>query len=242
MSFVAVAVGVSAKMGGDYLGGSMAANSEKKRAINITNAMERSGQYIDSATRDANKTALDMNERARGDLAPFRGYGVQAGDTLASMLFGGRNVDDVLKESSLFKFQSEQGSRNINRELSARGLYGSGAGLETLARFNNQLVAEEGQRFTERLSDMTQLGQGAATSMAAGTNNTGQFMGGNIFNAGMNKANMYLDASMGAAGANARAGQIMGSTYGGMMNTAGDTALGFGKMEMFKSMLDFGMT
>ena len=50
------------------------------------------------------------------------------------------------EESPLYGFQKELGERAINRQLSARGLYGSGAGLETLERFYNQLGAEETER------------------------------------------------------------------------------------------------
>jgi hypothetical protein len=48
---------------------------------------------------------------------------------LFDMMPGMVDMEKMVKESSRFQFQSELGSRNLNRELKARGLYGSGAGL-----------------------------------------------------------------------------------------------------------------
>ena len=50
-----------------------------------------------------------------------------AGGTLPDLLSGRLDPDTVLKASSLFKFQQQEGSMAINLELEALGLYVSGA-------------------------------------------------------------------------------------------------------------------
>ena len=109
-------IGAGAGIGGSIFSGIMGASGAKKQAEAIRYAADK-----------ASATALEFNTRARGDLKPFREFGEEAGKTLSSLLSGKGNLDDILKESSLFKFQSEVGTRGINRELSARGLYGSRA-------------------------------------------------------------------------------------------------------------------
>ena len=81
--------------------------------------------------------------------------------------------DKPLEASPLYQFQVDIGTRNINRQLAARGLHNSGAGLETLATFVRGLGAEESQRQymrqqdeLNRLMQMFGAGQNAAQSGA----------------------------------------------------------------------------
>lgn len=169
MSFVAVAIAGSAAagLGGSILSGLFGASSASKQASAIRYSADRGADVVEK-----------MNEQARADLAPFRTMGVDAGKQLMQMLLGGgEGMSAVTQASPLFKFQSELGQRNLNRELSARGLYGSGAGLETLARFNNQLVGEEADRLFGRLFNVTSLGENAAAKTASGNIATGQTVG-----------------------------------------------------------------
>ncbi len=145
------------------------------------------------AAQIASDTALELDNRARRDVAPFRRMGLNAGNTLQSILSGEADLDMLTKPSSLFKWESELGSRNINRELSARGLHGSGAGLETLARFNTQLVAEEGQRYWDRLWNMTQLGANVTSQQATNTSATGRAAGGMLLEGGIAAGRAYAD-------------------------------------------------
>ena len=233
--------GGAMNMGGSLFGGLFGSGAEKKRAAAIREAGMQGSQDILRSATDANKIAEDKLGVARGDLSAFRGYGVQAGDTLMNMLMGGDQMS-TLMASPLFNFQSELGSRNINRELAARGLYGSGAGLETLARFNNQLVAEEGQRFTDRLFNLTQLGQGAATSMADMTNRTGTFMAGTRYQGGLDAANMRYNSTVGAAQAQSNATQMLGQMGQSMFNQAGQGLMQYGNYQLQKPMLDSMIT
>jgi hypothetical protein len=160
-------MGVAAAIGVGVAAGSAGAGIFS--SIFGANAASKQAKY----TADkAQETAYTLDARQRADLAPFRQYGITAGNTLMGMLTGERDVSSALQESPLFKFQSELGNRDINRQLAARGLQGSGAGLETLARFSNQLVAEEGNRFYDRLFNMTALGANAGARMATNTAST----------------------------------------------------------------------
>lgn len=214
MSFVAAGLmmgtGAAAGIGGNIFGGLMGSSAARRQAEAIRQAGERGASDILGAVDRSNATAREFNNTARGDLSPFREFGVEAGTTLTDLLLGGGDVANMLKASPLFNFQSEIGSRNINRELAARGLYGSGAGLETLARFNDQLVGEEGQRLTDRLFNLTQLGGNAANAMAGMTNQTGLNMSNNIFSGGLEAANMRFNAALGSAQQRANATNMIG--------------------------------
>jgi hypothetical protein len=239
MSFVAVALGGTAlNMGGSIFGGLFGSGAEKRRAATIREAGLQGSRDILKSVTDANLKADEYLNTARGDLSPFRDIGVQAGQTLANMLMGGGNLASLLKSSDLFNFQSEIGSRNINRELAARGLYGSGAGLETLARFNNQLVAEEGQRFTDRLLNLTQLGANTANSMAGFTSNTGNSIAGRIYTGGVEAANMRYNSAVGAAQAQSNATQMLGQMGQNIFGAASQGLGQFGNFALNKPMID----
>ena len=120
-------------------------------------------------------------------------------------------MKSFLQASDLFNFQSDIGTRNINRDLKAKGLYGSGAGLAQLAQFNDQLVGEEGQRTYDRLFGLTQLGSNAGAQQASNTTQTGNTL-----------ADMFAKTGMAQAGAIGDAGRSIasiGTGVAGAVNT-----------------------
>ncbi|MDH4235621.1 MAG: hypothetical protein OEW25_01990 [Nitrospira sp.] len=238
MSFVAVAGATVLSVGGSIFGGIMGASAEKRRANSIYNAGQKGADDIQVATGKANTVAKEYGDMARGELSPFRDMGVRAGTSLANILMGGEDASQLLKASPLFKFQSELGSRNINRELSARGMYGSGAGLETLARFNDQLVGEEGQRMADRLFSLTGLGANAATNMARGDLTTGDLISGNTLSGGMNAANMRYNSTVGAANAVATGDRMLGQMGQDIFNTVGQGLMSYGNYSMNLPMIE----
>jgi len=54
------------------------------------------------------------------------------------------------------------GTRALNRQLAACGEFGFGAGLKSLVLFDKSLVAGEGNRYFDRLFNLTSLGESAA--------------------------------------------------------------------------------
>jgi hypothetical protein len=217
MAWVATAIGGSAALGvgSSIFGGIMGNSSGKKQAEAMRYAADKASQ-----------TALEMNNRARADLSPFRDMGMRAGNTLSHLLMGGGNMKNQLQGSDLFNWQSEMGTRNMNRELAARGRYDSGAGLEALSMFNNQLVADEGQRMFDRLFGLTGMGANAAAGMASGTNATGATM-----------ANATLQGYTGAANAAAGGRQQMIQGVQGAMGAVAQGMGDYGQYQMMQPML-----
>lgn len=169
------------------VGGGIAAGGGILSSIFGAQAQMKASKYTADKMQE---TAYALDARQRADLSPFRQYGITAGNTLMSMLSGEADPSAVLKTSALYKFQSDLGQRDITRALAARGLNYSGAGMETLQRFTNQLVGEEGERFYNRLFNLTTLGENAAARM--GTNTValgGQLMSGQG-QLGMQQANI----------------------------------------------------
>ena len=240
MSWVAAAVGggTALQMGGSIFGGLFGSSAEKKRAAAIEAAGRQGVADIQAAVKGGVAEGNAKLDTARGDLSPFAGYGKQAGDSLMSLLLGGQTPAQLLKASDLFNFQSDLGSRNINRELSARGLYGSGAGLETLQRFNDQLVGEEGQRLVDRLFGVTQLGEGAAGTMADMTNRTGNSLADMIYGGGVKAASLRYDSAVGAAGARSNATQTLGQMGKDLFGQVGDGLMQYGSYKLYKPQID----
>lgn len=229
MSFVATAMigGSALSAGGSIFSGLMGSSAAKKQAEAIRLAGERGATDILGAVDKSNATAREFNDTARGDLSPFRQFGVDAGNSLTQLLFGGGDVANMLKASPLFNFQSKMGTQNINQQLAARGLYGSGAGLQALSQFNDQLVGEEGQRLTDRLFNLTQLGANAGNSMASLTNQTGLNMSNNIFSGGVDAANMRFNASLGSAQQRSNATNMIGQMGQSVLGQFGNLAANY---------------
>src|SRR5690606_33288180 len=129
-------------------------------------AAKKHAEAIRIAQEKAKGAVQKYTDLATGELRSFRERGDTAGGLLADLLSGKVDADSAIKASSLFKFQEQEGSTAINRELKARGLYGSGAGLESLRKFENQLVGEEGQRQYDRLFQLSEQGRMAGSQIA----------------------------------------------------------------------------
>ena len=219
MTFAAVALGVGAAagLGGSVISGMFSADASKGQANAIRYSADKGAA-----------TLLEMDKAAREDLAPYRKMGVDAGSELMKLLLGDKGtVVDLTKASPLFEFQSQLGMRNLNRELSSRGLFGSGAGLETLQRFNNQLVGEEADRMFSRLFNVTSLGENAAAKTASNSLQAGQAAG-----------NTYLQGGVAAAGADAAGTRAMGQGIAGGFDALSGGFNQYAQYQMYKPLLD----
>ena len=168
----------------------------------------KSASAIRYASDKASNTALELNTRSRADLQPFRDLGVKSSGMISDLFSGKSKIDDLYKGSSLYQYQSELGTRALDRQLSARGMSGSGAGLESLALFDKSLVAEEGNRYFDKLFNTTTLGANAAAQQASNTTATGNTVAGVQAQAGVgigqayqNQYNAYAGGVQGVAGA-----------------------------------------
>lgn len=163
-------------------------------------AAKKQSEAIRRAQAAASGEAKEYGLKADRQLEPWRTRGNEAGATLADILQGKINLDDMVGQSSLFKFQQETGTRDINRQLKARGLYGSGAGLETLARFESQLLGEEGERTMGRLFQLSESGRAAATNMATNNMSTGNLLADIAMKGGLGQAQAGYQGDMAIAG------------------------------------------
>jgi hypothetical protein len=182
MTWMAAAIGGSAAIGasGSIFSGIMGASGAEKSADAIRYAAEV-----------ASRTALELNTRSRKDLQPFRELGVQSGNMIGDIYSGKANLDQLFKSSSLYQFESDYGTRALNRQLTARGQFGSGAGMESLALFDKSLVAEQGNSYFDKLMATTNLGENAAAQTASNATATGNTVAGIQANAGIAQGQAY---------------------------------------------------
>jgi len=99
-------------------------------------------QYVQAQLDQANKNLTNLQNQgaSSADIATAQSHVEQ----LQSSLDTAKSYS--LQASPLYQFEQEIGQRNLNRQLVAQGLYGSGAGLEAQSMFQRSLSAEEGQR------------------------------------------------------------------------------------------------
>ena len=213
--FTMMALGTGLQAGGSIFSGIMGKSAAKKRAEAIRIAQEKAKGAVQKYT-----------DLATGELRSFRERGDTAGGLLADLLSGKVDADSVIKASSLFKFQQQEGSTAINRELKARGLYGSGAGLESLRKFENQLVGEEGQRHYDRLFQLSEQGR-MAGSQIAGLDST----------AGATIANIELQGGLSRGAALAQGDNAMAGGISGALNAVAGGGMQYMNYEMLKPIL-----
>ena len=119
-----------------------------------------------------------------------------------------------IQASPLYEFQRELGERNIKRQLSATGRLDTGFGAETLSNFYRALGAEETERQTGRLMNLTTIGANAAAQQAS-----------NTVNAGNTQAGLLQQAGQFQGTGVSQAGQISGAGIQGIGKTASQVGL-----------------
>ena len=119
----------------------------------------------------------------------------------------------------VFKFRQETGERAINRAAASRGNFLSGAALASIGDFNNQLTADETDRYFNRLLT------GKTAQMQAAMGGLNALVGANQTDVNnlMGLSQLGLNAAQGAANAtmqgNAANATLSGQAAQGMMQT-----------------------
>ncbi len=229
-------IGVGSSIFSGIMGKSAAKKQEegiKRQQAMIQQGRESIRQGQETAKMDATQTAGHYNGRATGWLQSFRERGDTANQSIQDILAGKLNVDDMVQQSSLFKFQQQEGTRGINRQLRARGLYGSGAGLETLAKFEGQLGAQFGQNYMNDLFRMSEQGRQAGGQMSAQDSATGNTLAGILSQNAMNGGLALNNSMMAEGGAMAQQGQAraQGDLAWGQMGQGIGNAIQGGAMQ-----------
>jgi hypothetical protein len=156
-------------------------------------ASDAAGVQSAAATR-ASDQALAQYKQTREDLAPYRGYGINAGNALQTQLpqltsqFAPTQAS--LEATPGYQFNLSQGLQGVQNSAAARGLGISGAALKGAANYATGLAdntlqtqfnidqANKTNAFA-KFSQMTGQGQGAATGGGylgnAATQNAGNF-------------------------------------------------------------------
>lgn len=202
-----------------------------------------SSYFGNKSKADSERKALNFQREsrdiARGDMAPYRGLGDFAMPYLKDMATQGPVSDAIdfkydpnFQESPGYKWQAQQGEKNLARIMAGRGLSNSGAEIQSLSDFYNSLGANEAdkqylrendrykrllterdQRNSERtdyrslLAGLLNTGLGAASTTSGQAIQTGGMMSNLAERTGERKANMWSDiGNTASAGANAYAG------------------------------------
>ena len=119
----------------------------------------------------------------------------------------------------VFKFRQETGERAINRAAASRGNFLSGAAIASIGDFNNQLTADETDRYFNRLLT------GKTAQMQAAMGGLNALVGANQTDVNnlMGLSQLGLNAAQGAANAtmqgNAANATLSGQAAQGMMQT-----------------------
>jgi hypothetical protein len=186
-SILPYAIGTGALALGSIAGGLAGANATEKAADTAANAQN-------NATAVADKNY----QQTRTDFMPFYNVGVNAIPDFEKMLRG----EYDMKESPAAKYQLQQATKAMNRNLAARGLSGSGNAVQRLTELNQSVAANDWNNQYNRILDALKLGTGASASMGnagqanvtanqAGAVNLGQI----ATNQGANQASLYSGIS-----------------------------------------------
>lgn len=210
MGPVAAAVGVGAV--GSILGG----RSQKKAASAAADATKKAQKKAMAAYapwQEAGVRALPEVERLAGEDVPSKYL-----PYLEHYVTGEGEPFDITT-SPAYQYQLEKGTEAIGKSLSARGMYGSGAGIQAETELAERLGAGESDKMYGRLMDLYNIGQrtsgekygrqmdiaklgaGAAGGAAATATSGGARMADIQMQKGAGQAGMYSSlANIGMAG------------------------------------------
>lgn len=152
-------------------------------------SQERGLEESASAQREGLAGQERMYQQGREDYRPWREAGTEALDWARKNVYNFAN-------SPVYERQSE----NLNRQLAARGLYGSGAGVEAQSR----MAENEGQRQYDRIMQLAGFGPSAAGGMAG----LASGMGGAYQTAGANLGNIAAQQGQARGGLYSSLGQL----------------------------------
>ncbi|MDB5607779.1 MAG: hypothetical protein JWP25_4679 [Bradyrhizobium sp.] len=215
MSFVAVAIGGSALVGG-AVGLYSANKAADTQAAAANNALAFQKQtYADNQPRFADaKTAFSsassaFNNAQGNATAAFKPYmdaGAGATYTLGSLMGqnGGKADYSSFYNSPDYNFAQQQGELGIERGANARGINLSGGTLKDLASFNSGLATQQYGNYFNRLMGLSQMGENAATGYAGASTNNATGLS--------NVAGGLGNLATGAASANNAAATSIGNT------------------------------
>jgi hypothetical protein len=209
---------------GDVFGaitGNTQADAAKNAAQTAANAQIQGSQI----SADAQKNALNFIQQQE---SPYTKAGQQALGQYQGLLNGGAANFDISKLPG-YQFEMQQGQQALQNSAAARGGALSGNTIQATQQFGQGLASTQFSDYMNRLLQLTNMGQNAASGVASSGANliagAGQTLGQGIAGAGASQASGIQAA--GNANANAWGGLInagISAATGGVFN-GGQAAL-----------------
>ena len=221
MSFVAVAIGGSALIGG------IASIASGNAAASAQNNATQANTALQQAQTEEARRQYDQN---RADLAPYREAGTTALGQLSAGTAPGAEFNrsftlaDFTKDPG-YDFRQEQGQRGVEASAAARGGILSGGALKALTRYNQDFASGEyGAAYNRFNNDTTtrfnRLSSLAGTGQTA--TNTGIAAGNDFINQSQNGVNNIAAGNQSAANARASSYVNTGNTIGNLAGQVGN--------------------
>lgn len=185
----------TAIIGASVIGGAATAIGASSAASAQTKAAQR-----------AQQTQMDMYGQSKELLKPYSDQGLQAYNTLNSLLGVGGNSESMRKTLEGlpgYQFTLNEGLKGTQAGYAAKGLGSSGAALKGAANYATGLAQGYYDRYANQLRDSASIGQGAASALAGYGTQTGQGVAGSQIGAGNAQA-----------GANIATGNAFGNVAG----------------------------
>lgn len=212
MSFVVVAIGGSALIGG---------------ASSIISGNKAAGA-AEQASQDSIAEQRRQYDQTREDYRPYREIGYKALDKLGGMYgLGGQITSGTtggaggdyggFEASPGYQFRMDEAMKAIERSAAARGGLRSGATMDALQRRAQGVASSEYENFANRLSALAGVGQSATGSTAAAGQNMANNNSQSITNAGNARASAYTNTGNAINGTvqNVASAFLYGKGYGG---------------------------
>lgn len=237
-------MGIETIIGGviGAVGSIIAAKEQQKGAQQAANTQADSQQAAINAQ-------LMMYNQTRADQLPF----MQAAQSMLPQAMNTANQAFGLypqmvsmatnyQNSPITQLQLQEGSKQINQQMMARGLYNSGAAADTLSQFDQRVLATQADKQWNQLTQVygagvaasplstgasattalgaqgTQTGTGIAASNIAGGNSLAQLQ----YAMGQQRSNMYTGVGNQAMSVLGNYGLNGGNTGGGGGGTMGN--------------------
>lgn len=203
----------TAIIGGSVIGG-----------LATTFAANKAAKAQTDGANIASNTALGMYDKTRGDLAPYRQIGADAGTQLTNRLgelTSPINMDQAMLENTPgYQFTRTQGLKATQNAAAARGLGVSGAALKGAATFATGLA----DNTYKTQFDIANTNRSNAFNRLSSLVNTGENAAAQTGAAGTNAANTSAAAQIGAGNAQAAAA----NATGGAISNIGNNIAGYG--------------
>ncbi len=156
-------------------------------AIQGASAAGTANNQANTANNAAIAAQGNMYQQQRADFAPYRQLGEQGVQAYTNF----SNNPGAFLNTPAYAWQAQELDRGMNRSLSALGRSNSSYGMNERARGLANLAVSEFDRAYNRLLDPIKIGQGAANSTGAATQQMSQNYGQYGQNTMNNAANNY---------------------------------------------------